>query len=137
MERYLRIRNNLLLVLLQILVKEAQDAGKQVFAGGEAGDAVLLAGIDLHIEIHAGVYKGVDVGGGVAEEYVVIIKAVDNEQLAVQTVYAVYGRCIMVAVSVLLGLLHEALGVDGIIVAPVCYRGYGNAATEYGSAFTH
>ena len=43
------------------------------------------------------------------------------EQTAVKFVHAVYGRCIMVAISVLLGLLHEALGVGGIIVAPISY----------------
>ncbi len=40
---------------LQIVVKEAEDAGEEVLAVGEAGDAVLLAGVDLHVEIDSGV----------------------------------------------------------------------------------
>jgi len=78
-------------VILQILVKEAQDAGEEVLAGGVAGDAVVLAGVDLHVEIDSGVDQGVDVGGGVAEEHVVVVKAVDEQQFAVELVYAVYG----------------------------------------------
>jgi hypothetical protein len=37
--------------LFQILVKEAKDAGEEVLAVGGAGDAVLFAGVDLHVEI--------------------------------------------------------------------------------------
>ena len=48
-------------MILEILVKEAQYPCKQVFAVGVAGDAVLLAGVDLHIEIHSCVYQCVDV----------------------------------------------------------------------------
>ena len=68
---------------LQILPKEPQYPVEQMFAGGVAGDAVVLAGVDLHIEINSCVDKGIDVGGGVAEEDVVIIQAVNYEQFAV------------------------------------------------------
>lgn len=108
-----------------------------MFAGGVAGDAVVLAGVDLHVEINSCVDKGLDVGGGVAEEDVVIIQAVNYEQFAVQAVYAVNGRCVMVAVGILLGLLHETLGVGGVVVTPVSYRSNCNTAFEYGCAFTH
>ena len=76
---------------LQILPKEPQYPVEQMFAGGVAGDAVVLAGVDLHIEINSCVDKGIDVGGGVAEEDVVIIQAVNYEQFAVEAVDAVYG----------------------------------------------
>ena len=47
--------------LFEIVVKEAEDAGKEVLAVGVAGYAVLLAGIDLHIKIHSCVYQSLDV----------------------------------------------------------------------------
>ena len=47
--------------LFEIVVKEAQNAGKEVLAVGEAGYAVLLAGIDLHIKIHSCVNQSLDV----------------------------------------------------------------------------
>ena len=46
---------------LEVVVKEAEDAGEEVLAVGVAGDAVLLAGIDLHIKIHSCVYQSLDV----------------------------------------------------------------------------
>ena len=104
---------------------------------GVAGNAVLLAGIDLHIEINSCVNQGLDVRGGVAKEHVVIIQAVNNEQAAMKLVYAVNGRCIMIAVGILLGLLHETLGVGSIIVTPVCYRSNRYATFEYRRALAH
>ena len=64
---------------------------------GVTGDAVFLAGIDLHVKINASINQGLYVGGGIAEEDVVIIQAVNYEQTAVKFVYAVNGRCIVVA----------------------------------------
>ena len=104
---------------------------------GVAGDAVLLAGIDLHIKINACVNEGLYVGGGVAEEHVVIIQSVNYEQAAVKLVYAVYGRCIVIAVGVLLRLPHEALGVGRVVETPIGYGSNCNAAFEYRCAFTH
>ena len=45
----------------EVVVKEAEDAGEEVLAVGVAGDAVLLAGIYLHIKIHSCVYQSLDV----------------------------------------------------------------------------
>ena len=62
-----------------------------MFAVGVPSDAVLLTRIDLHIKINASINKGLYVRGGVAEEDVVIIQAVNNEQTAVKLVNAVNG----------------------------------------------
>ena len=95
-----------------------------------AVDGVVAVGIDLHVELLVGLYKGFAVLGCVAEVDVVVGHAVHEQQAPCQTGCAQEGRRGIVARAVLLRRLHEALGIDAVVESPVGGRRDGDAGTE-------
>ena len=68
--------------------------------------------------------------------HVVVGRAVDEEELTAEFVGTPDGRD-SVVVLVLLGSAHEALGVHGVVIAPVAGGCHCHATTEDGTAFGH
>ena len=51
-------RKALFLFLLQMFDEEIGNAGQQMLGGISATDAVVTVGVDVHVELFVGLYKG-------------------------------------------------------------------------------
>ena len=100
----------------------------EVQAGVAAVDAVVLVGIDAHLELLIGLLEGGDEVEGVLEVDVIVARTVDKQIVALQPISEVDGRIVVVAVGVVLRTLQEALGVDVVVIAPC-----GDGCHSYGT----
>ena len=101
-----------------------------------AVDKVVSVGIDLHVELLAVLYVGFGDFGEVAEVYVVVRCAVDEQEVSVKvgcTLDGVDG----VALWVFGGGAHVALGIDGVVILPIGGCGYGYSCLKDGAPFRH
>ena len=105
--------------------------------GITAVDGVVAVGVNLHVELLAGLHEGFGVLGGIAEVDVVVGHAVDEQQTPLQLRGAQQGRCLVVAAAVLLRRPHETLGIDAVVEPPVGGRGDSDAGTEGYGGLAH
>ena len=108
-----------------------------MIAGIAAIDAVVAVGVDELAEVFVGINESGDVLGGVLIVHVVIGQTVTEQQGSAELIDTGDGTDAVVAIGVLVGRAHEALGIDGVVEAPARGRGDGDAAAEYGPPFAH
>ena len=89
---------------------------------------MLGARVGHQLERHAALLQRAHQHGGVGEQHVVIGHAVDQQQRRGQAVDVAEHTRLGVAIRVVARQVHVALGVVGVIQAPVGHRCAGNAA---------
>ena len=97
---------------------------------------MVAVGVDLHVELLAGLYEGLAILGGVAQVDVVVGRAVDEQEVARELRCAADG-VVGIALAVFLRRAHVALGVDGVVVAPVGRGCHGHSGAEDGLPGAH
>ena len=86
-------------------------------AGVATVDGVVAVGIGELEEVLVGMDEGFGVLSHIAIVHIVVGRAVDDEKAAAEVLGTGDGAAV-IAFGVLLGCAHEALGVDGVVVAP-------------------
>ena len=126
------------LVLLQVRLEELCNFLEQVIACVAAiVDAMVAVGVYCHLELLVRLCECVGVAYHVAQVYVVIGCAVDEQQVAAQLVHVNDSRAGIVTLLVLLWSAHVTLGVDGVIETPVCRRCHCNTSLEHCLVLAH
>ncbi len=105
-------------------------------AGVAAVDAVVAVGIGQLAEVLVSLHEGFGVFLRIAEMHVVVGKAVNEQQLAAELCGTADGTDI-VACAVLAGGAHEALGVDGVVVAPAGGSRHSHTCGKDGTPLAH
>src|ERR1039458_5662293 len=111
--------------LFQRAVEEVHGHLLQLARRG-AGDAVGLLRVQHELELLARQLQGIGHLQGVLEQHVVILEIVKDEELAFQVCRFRGEGGVLIAVGILLGKAHVALGVDGVVVDPTGHRRAGD-----------
>src|SRR5207245_708208 len=114
----------------EVVEEKLGDAPEQVQARGAIADAVAASRIDLNFGVAARLDELLGELNGVGEVDVVVVGAGGNQKFALELGGVGYRRRILVALGVVLRQAHVALGVDGVVLAPVCDRRAGEPGLE-------
>lgn len=90
------------LSLLQIVDKEFAHSCHKVMSGITTENAVITVGINLHIELDAGLYKSLCIFSTVLVMNIVVGSTMDKQKTAFQVCSSVYSRTGLVTVAVFL-----------------------------------
>ena len=105
-------------LLLEHLLKEGSLLLHHV-STGLAADAVAFLRVDDGLVGLAGLLEGIHHLEGVGEEHVVVLDVVQEQEAALEIGGGVDGGAVFVAFGVLEGGAEVALGVNGVVVAPI------------------
>src|ERR1017187_2170197 len=122
-------RSSVSRALLQLAIEEVHGHLLQLARRG-AGDAVSLLRVQHELELLARQLQGIGHLQGVLEQHVVILEIVKDEELAFQVCRFRGEGGVLIAVGILLGQAHVALGVDGVVVDPTGHWRAGDARVE-------
>ena len=86
------LRRALSYVLLQMLDEEVGDTGKQMLGSITSVDAMVTVRVDVHIELLVGLYQGFAIFRCVAQVYVIVCRAMYQEEFAMELIDTVHGR---------------------------------------------
>ena len=78
--------------LLQMFDEEIRNAGQQMLGGISATYTVVTIGIDVHVKLLVGLYKGFAIFRSIAKVYIVIGSTMHQEKFTMKFVYTVHGR---------------------------------------------
>jgi hypothetical protein len=78
--------------LLQMFDEEIRNAGQQMLGGISATDTVVTIGVDVHVELFVGLYKGFAIFRSIAKVYIVIGSTMHQKKFTMKFVYTVHGR---------------------------------------------
>ena len=115
---------------LQVLLKVGDDPVEQHRAHIGTGDRVRLAREDLQVVRLSGLDQLLNVLDRVLNVYIVVSSAMAQQQPPLQMGGGVDHRKVAIAVGEILGQAHVALGIDGVVVAPIGHRRHGHAGAK-------
>lgn len=105
-------------MLLELFVKEIRNAGKEVETRLSAVDKVVAVGVHLHVKLYAVLNVCLSHLCAVAEVYVIVCSAVNEEEVSVEICGSLEG--IDSITLIIFGwCAHVALGVNGVIILPI------------------
>src|ERR1700677_4746347 len=107
-----------------------QDSGEEVRASFSAADAMRLTRIKLQIIRQVGIDQLLNELNGVLDVYVVISRALDQQQASLKISGCVVHRIITVDVRVHPRQTQVSLGIDRIVILPIRHRGDRHAGTK-------
>ena len=121
---------------MQILLKVLCNLAEQMHSGIAAADAVVAIGIGQLAEILVGLNQRLSIFGNITVVHVIVSRTLADKQMAMQLAGPAYGAYI-IALGILLGSPHIALGIYRVIITPVSRRCYGYAGSKYRTALAH